>query len=94
MSGRNFLASGARNSRETRSPLVDDVMTPEEIIELERDSLMRRSGVTGVGLGLRGTKPVIVVLTEGSPEVLAARLPHDLRGLPVVVEHTEPIRAY
>ncbi len=69
-------------------------MTIEQVLERQREALMRRPGAVGVGLGLQDGKPAIVFMVDQkTPETLAG-LPHDIDGHPLVVEEVGEITAY
>ena len=69
-------------------------MTIEQAFERHHDQLMAVPGVTGLGIGERGGRPVIVVMVVRLTADVTARLPRVLEGHPVVVEESGEIVAF
>lgn len=67
--------------------------TIEQALDRHQPEIMALKGVTGVGIGLRDAKPVILVMVETSTAELVDRLPSELDGHPVVIEAVGVIRA-
>ena len=69
-------------------------MAIEEVLDKQREALMRRPHAVGVGIGLKNGKPAIVLmLDQASPHALQG-LPKEIGGYPLVVEAVREIRAY
>lgn len=69
-------------------------MNIEQTLENHQEQLMSIPGVTGVGIGNKDNKPVIVVMTKEFSPQAKAMLPQTLDGHPVVVEQTGEISAF
>ena len=69
-------------------------MNIKQTLENHQERLMAIPGVTGIGIGNKDNKPVIVVMTAGSPAGAKAMLPQSLDGHPVVIEETGEISAF
>lgn len=69
-------------------------MSIEQTLENHQERLMAIPGVTGVGIGNKDNKPVIVVMTTASSPQIKAMLPQTLDGHPVVMEPTGEISAF
>ena len=64
-------------------------MTIEDALEKHQDRLMSIPGVVGVGIGERGGRPVVLVMTDRpAGELAGSPLPDDLEGYPV---HLDPV---
>ena len=69
-------------------------MTIEDAVEKHQDHLMSIPGVVGVGIGERGGRPVVLVMTDRPKgELRESRLPATLEGFPVEVEVVGEIHA-
>jgi hypothetical protein len=55
--------------------------------------LMARPGVVGVGVTARGTRAAILILVQRLTPELAASLPKEIEGHPVVIDEVGEIRA-
>ena len=76
-------------------PLSDaSKMEIEQVLERQREALMRRPGAVGVGIGEHDGKLAIVFMVERkTPETLAG-LPRDIEGHPLVVQEVGKVIAY
>ena len=70
------------------------LMTIEQVFDRHHDRLMAVPGVTGLGIGDKGGKQVILVMVEQLTPDLKARIPRALEGYPVVVEQSGEIVAF
>ncbi len=71
-----------------------DDMAIENVLERQREALMRRPEAVGVGIGERAGKPAIVFMVKRkTPEALAG-LPAEIDGHPLIVEEVGEITAY
>ncbi len=82
------------------SPAADDNfdnacnMAIEEVLDRQREALMRRPEAVGVGIGERAGKPAIVLMIKRkTPEALAG-LPAEIDGHPLIVEEVGEVTAY
>lgn len=66
----------------------------KKVLERERERIMGMVGVVGVGLGIEGDEPAIVVMCEHKKSAAAKRLPSRIDGVRVIVERTDPIVAH
>jgi hypothetical protein len=61
-------------------------MEIKEALERHEQQLMGVPGVTGIGIGERDGRPVVVVLLNRPASELRDKLPRTLNGFPVVLE--------
>lgn len=61
----------------------------DDVMESARQ-LMDLDGVVGVGEGIQDGRPCVVVFVNPPGTALAAKLPRDIQGVPVVVEESGP----
>jgi hypothetical protein len=69
-------------------------MSLEDILTRHTDRLLSIPGVVGVGEGERAGQPVVLVMVAALTPELAAELPDDLDGHPLVTEVTGEITAF
>lgn len=69
-------------------------MEIEKVLARHEEELMRISGVTGVGIGERHGKPVLLVMLDRPASQLPARIPSQLEGVPVEVEVIGEVTAF
>lgn len=69
-------------------------MKIEDALDKHQDRLMAVPGVTGVGIGARAGKSVLVVMVKALTSELRAKIPARLEGFEVEVEVTGEISAF
>jgi len=69
-------------------------MKIEDVLDKHQDRLMAAPGVTGVGIGERVGRPVLVVMVKALTSELRATIPDRLEGFEVEVEVTGEISAF
>jgi len=69
-------------------------MKIEDVLDKHQDRLMAVPGVTGVGIGERAGRPVLVVMVKALTPESRAKIPSRLEGFEVEVEVTGEISAF
>ncbi len=65
-----------------------------QVLERQREALMRRSGAVGVGIGQRDGKPAIVFMVKKKTPETLANLPREIEGYPLLIEEVGEVVAY
>jgi hypothetical protein len=65
-----------------------------EVLARHTPGLLAVPGVNGTGEGAEAGAPVLVVFVERRTAELAARLPRQIEGYPVVLRETGVVRPY
>jgi hypothetical protein len=69
-------------------------MQIEEVLHNHTSQLMAIPGVTGVGIGEKAGKPVLLIMVKALTQELKKQLPSQLAGIPIQVEVVGEISAF
>ncbi len=69
-------------------------MEIEQVLERQREALMRRPGAVGVGIGEHDGVMAIVLMVETKTPETVAGLPRKIDGHPLVVQEVGKAAAY
>ncbi len=69
-------------------------MEIEQVLERQREALMRRPGAVGVGIGEHDGKLAIVFMVDRKTPETLADLPREIEGHPLVVQEVGKVIAY